>query len=195
MPRFWNNGSLTVRWEICLIFALALLLIPLRWLGAWITATVIHELCHYLALRICGVPVYGVSVMSGAIRMETGPISGGKELFCTLAGPVGALLTLFCYRQFPATAVCVCVQSLYNLQPIFPLDGGRALRCAAEAVFSEKMSKAICRAAAIGFLFLALCAGFYGTFLSNLGPLPLLAAITLFFRAKTPCKEGNLRVQ
>ena len=51
----------------------------------------------------------------------------GRELLAVLAGPVGSLLLLGVHRWFPRLALCGLVQGLFNLLPVRPLDGGRAL--------------------------------------------------------------------
>ena len=55
-----------------------------------------------------------------------------RELLAVLAGPAGSLLLLSLYRVLPRVAVCAAVQGFYNLLPIEPLDGGRALRLCLE---------------------------------------------------------------
>ena len=76
------------------IFALALLLLPIQWIGAVILAAVFHELCHYAAVRLCGGKINGVAVGLSGAQMGVAGVSAGKELFCALAGPAGSLALL-----------------------------------------------------------------------------------------------------
>lgn len=56
-------------------------------------------------------------------------MSPGRELLCVLAGPAVSFSLLALARFFPRIAICGLVQGIYNLLPIYPLDGGKALRC------------------------------------------------------------------
>lgn len=53
--------------------------------------------------------------------------SAGREVLCALAGPLGGFLLLFLLHSAPRIALCAFVQSVCNLIPVYPLDGGRAL--------------------------------------------------------------------
>ena len=114
----------------CLMGAFLLLTLPLNWLLSALAAAAFHELCHGAAILLLGGRIWGVRIGAGGAVMETEPLSSGKELVCALAGPAGSLLLVLTFRIFPRVAVCALVQGAFNLLPVFPLDGGRALRCA-----------------------------------------------------------------
>lgn len=178
--------------------ALGVLILPLRWLVAFIAASAFHELCHYCAVVLCGGQVNGISFDATGIKMSVGHLSGGKELFCALAGPMGALLLLLFVRWIPAVAVCAAVQSAYNLLPFYPLDGGRAMRCAAELFFSESTSKRICDWVGYACLILIWCGAVFAAVWMKLGYIPLIIALSLQMKTnfgKIPCKPVHYRVQ
>jgi hypothetical protein len=82
--------------------------------------------------------------------------------------------------------------------PVYPLDGGRALRCAlhlflppSTADFTEEFVEWL----TIGAL---LILSFYLFAVRQMGVLPLMASIGLVFRtkdAKMPCKAGHFALQ
>ena len=179
------------------MLAAALLTLPLSWVVAWAAAMLVHELGHYYSLRLMRIPVHSVTVTHRGILMETGCLPPRAELLAALAGPLGALTLLTGARFFPELAVCACVHSLYNLLPVFPLDGGRALRCVLTKL-PASVGECVRQTVEWLVLLLGLTAGFWGTLFMKLGLLPLAGALCLFLRAecvKTPCKERKLRVQ
>ena len=110
------------------ILPTALLLLPIRWVLGWCIAVLVHELGHYIALRLCRVPICLIEVTPFGIRMHAGQMSYGETLLCALAGPLFGLLLLGLSSYMPYTALCAFLQSLFNLLPIYPMDGGRALQ-------------------------------------------------------------------
>lgn len=177
--------------ETGILAALMLLLIPLKWVCAWFIAALWHELFHYLALLLCGRRVYGVCVGINGTEIYTDNLSDLDTLLCALAGPTGGLLLLLLSGVFPRLAVCALLQSAFNLLPVYPLDGGRALRGLADLLFPERWAKGICAAIEIFVLAAAVCFGLVSSFLWKLGILPIL--LTVFFIAhmkkiKRPCK-------
>lgn len=163
----------------CIMAAAAFLVLPLKWLFAVFCAATVHELFHYLALRLCRVQVYSVRIGWGGAVMETDPMSAGKEMICALAGPLGGALLAVFTPVFPAVAVCAFVQSAFNLLPIFPLDGGRVLRSIVSLFAPPVAAKKICAVMQIGAQAVLLLVGIYFTVQLHLGILPLAVSLLL----------------
>lgn len=108
--------------------ALALLILPLKWLLSAATAAFFHEICHLAALWLLREKAHSFHVSLWGCTITTGEMSEWKQAFCILAGPVGSLALLFLRRKLPLIALCGLCHGLYNLLPILPLDGGRLLR-------------------------------------------------------------------
>ena len=178
--------------------AMALLLLPLPWLCALLLSSFVHELCHYLALRYTGCRVTAIHISLKGAFMETDRLTFGKEAFCAYAGPVGALALLLFARLLPRTAVCVLMQSAYNLIPVFPLDGGRGLGCLLKRLFGEaKGSRIFACMEALTLLGIVILAT-YSVIKLGLGLLPALIAVILVVRNKKiniPCKKKPLGLQ
>jgi stage IV sporulation protein FB len=176
-----------------ILWALMLLILPLNWLLAAATAAFFHECCHFLALRLCDVPVFRIEISSRGARMDTAPMGLRQEFFCALAGPLGGLFLLLFLMQIPRIAICAAAQSLFNLLPLYPLDGGRAVRCLAlhflPAENAQNLLKWVAWLCLGGIFILSLLATLY----YHLGILPLLLAFGLCIRSKNEKSLANLR--
>ena len=129
--------KIRISWATCFATGLMLLLLPLQWCFAMALAAAVHELCHIACVIMLGGKVLNIRLGFGGAVIETDIRGRFKTLLCCLAGPVGALSILFFARILPRTALCVLIQSAFNLLPVYPLDGGKALRCILEAVFRK----------------------------------------------------------
>ena len=182
----------------CMTAALLLLLLPLKWLAAAFFAACFHELCHYATLCLCRMRPKKLEIDANGASMEIDTLSYGKELFCALAGPLGSLLLFFVGRLFPRIAICGAFHGLYNLLPLYPLDGGRVLHCGLRLLLPPIVADKVCAAVEIICLGLVCLIAMYGTVCLHLGILPMCFALLLLIKgkkAKFPCKPGPLGVQ
>ena len=111
-----------------IVLGLMVLLFPFRFLAGVLLAAAVHELGHLSAIRLTGGRVRGIWLHSGGARIETAPMEPGQAILCALAGPGAGALTVFAWRWFPELAVAGLVQTIFNLIPIYPLDGGQVAR-------------------------------------------------------------------
>lgn len=167
-----------------LFTAVFLLLVPLRLALAWTLAVIIHELGHLLALRLCGVTVISISVSAAGIKMETEVMTGKQELVCALAGPFGGFCVLFFAHWLPCTAICAFVHSIFNLLPLFPLDGGRALRCIMHKLFGDQAGRTICTWVGYIFIIVLLISAAVLAIRFEIGILPIALVLLLFAKIK-----------
>lgn len=164
--------------------ALLLLILPLKWLFSLIFAAAVHELFHYGAILLCGGRVRHLKVDMGGMLMEIAPMPPQRELLCALAGPAGSFLLASLIHRFPVLGLCALVQGMFNLLPVYPLDGGRVAACAMDMLFPQMVA---CKVSAwIGRICLAVLflIGIWASLCLSLGMIPVLVPILLWMRVK-----------
>lgn len=168
----------------CLGLALALLLAPLPWVAAWLFAAAVHELFHYVAIRsFCGKGVRLRLSFDGA-RMQLPEMSRGREALCAIAGPAGSLCLLLIAKWLPRVAICATIQAMYNLLPVYPMDGGRALQSALSLLLPPRLAANICSWVEILCILALFTLAIYGCVWLKLGLFPLLLVLHLCIRLK-----------
>lgn len=198
MQKFPNETQLILTPGFCIGMALMLLALPFNFIICWFLAILIHELFHYGAIAAFRIPVYSVTLGFNGASLETGLLGCKEELICALSGPLGGLCLVFLVRQFPLLAMCSLIQSGYNLLPIFPLDGGRALRSLLAMWMSAPLQQKVCHYIELAAVLTVCVTGFAATFAWRLGAVPIAAALLLLLKnksIKTACKQGLQRVQ
>ena len=108
-----------------------------RLLGILLGAAAAHELGHCLALRCLGVSWnrMRLGVLGAVLEIDGGRLSYGGELLCVLAGPganllCALLLTAAGQGRWDVATGANLVLCVFNLLPLRPLDGGKALHLA-----------------------------------------------------------------
>ena len=178
-------------------FAAALCLLRLlaepRVFYAFLAAAAAHEAGHVMAIYLVGGRVTGIRLGMCDARIETRGLGYRQEIFCALAGPGMSVLVCLALRKAYATCAAISLLlGLFNAMPVYPLDGGRALRAGlclvlplgrAEAV-SSVVSLAVCAAGLAGAVF---CARAYG-----LGFAPVALWLVVFARVLRHGHEEGL---
>ncbi len=124
----WTFPEFDIAAEGYLFVAALLLLLPVQWVFAAIAAAAVHELGHLAALWMCDVDVWKIQVGLAGARIKTGPIGQRQEMICAFAGPFAGLLLCLFWKWIPRVAIWALAQSVFNLLPIYPMDGGRILK-------------------------------------------------------------------
>ena len=166
-------------------WVMLLLLVPIQWCLGLVLAISVHELGHLLLLYVLKIPIHGVELHATGVRIHASQIGRGEELVCAAAGPLASFCAAFVWKRvFPEMALCAMVQGYFNLLPVYPMDGGRILRCLAP--------DAVCGAMEIIALILLWGWGIWsglGRDICFFTMLPAIASTIRVIPGKFPCKE------
>lgn len=126
--QIYNDDWLEIRPDFLVYLALLVVFMPFRLILAWLIAAGVHELGHYIPLLIFRIRIIRFTLGFSGAAIHTESMLPWQEFISTLCGPIGGLLLLFASKWFPLVSACALVQSVFNLLPFYPLDGGRLTR-------------------------------------------------------------------
>ena len=182
----------------CVYLSLILLAIPLRWFIAWVIAAGFHELFHGIALWLYGIEIERIDIGIHGAKIQTFDLAPDQMVICALAGPLGGVLLLSLWHYFPRLALCALVQTLFNLIPILPLDGGQALQGLLRLILPERWVNIVNKAIEFILFAVLIAVSILSIVTWKLGILPLLFTAALAIHRKNrkiPCKWSGIKVQ
>lgn len=182
-------------WSFFLLVLLAAVISPAEIVVSVLLAAALHECGHLLALRAFRVPVEGLRLSAlGAVLYARGArrLSYGRELIVTLAGCgmnifCGMLTALLALRlswvEGFVLAGAHILLAAFNLLPIPPLDGARALYLITAFFLGPLAGETAAAAAGLVCALALVGAGVYIMAETGGGALFLIASLALLFGA------------
>lgn len=114
--------------EVYLAVPFIILLIPINVFLSWLIAAIVHELGHIVFLSLFNGKITKIRITTGGAIISGSDLCWGKNIVCTLAGPVIGVLPVLFIEYIPVIGLFSLMLTIYNLLPFYPLDGGRILR-------------------------------------------------------------------
>ena len=62
--------NISVKTNTYVFLTMLLFFIPVRWIISWVIAISFHELCHFLAVRLCNGKIYHLTIGLGGAEMH-----------------------------------------------------------------------------------------------------------------------------
>ena len=190
-----NPLNIRICADFYLLLASMILLLPLKWVMAFYAAAAVHEIFHGITMAALGGRIFELRLKACGVYM-VGECEGmWNQILCSLAGSLGGLSCLFLAKCFPEVALCALVQSLYNLLPLWPLDGGRILRLVLQEICPHLAQRAE-ECVRIVFLITGILAALWYAVYSRASIFFYAFVISVLLKSiKTPCKAGKKRIQ
>lgn len=176
MPRIQVHPSL-ILWLSVLWYLSSDLVVP------FLLAAALHEAGHWLALCSMQKPPCSIQCSFSGAAMETPPLSYREELIAAAAGPGASLLLGLLMPLWPELGFFSLGLGLFNLLPLWGLDGGRMLRCALLLHLPEATAESVCRWVSAGTGTVLVLLAFHAAQRYHLGLWPVAAAVFLLLKA------------
>lgn len=142
-----------------------------------------HELGHLLTLRYLHVPVMCIQGTLSGLEIRTEPLTYRQEILVAASGPgINFILCLLTKEVYPIMTLINAVLFVYNLLPIYPLDGGRILRGFLFANLIPPHAERIEQCCSLTVFICIFLGSIYLSFTYRCGLWPILFCAFLFYR-------------
>ena len=146
-------------------------------------AMAVHELAHIVMMLACGGQVRRLTLRFADLQIAASGLGYRQELLSALAGPLVNLIcgAAFCMQR-PSFAAYSLMLGICNLLPVWPLDGGRMIRCVLLARLPITQAEHISEIVSFAACAVLLLIGVFLTFFRKSGLWPLGTAAYLTVR-------------
>ncbi len=138
--RSWTQNLVVLAISVVLFFSLGLWDEPLPSILVIMGALLVHEMGHLVMMKLLGysdVQIFFIPFLGAAVSGRNVRAPGWKRAVVTLAGPLtglaGAFSLFVAWMHVDSThlakaAIVFVFLNIFNLLPLYPLDGGRFLQ-------------------------------------------------------------------
>ena len=149
----------------------------------YLLSVAFHEAAHLAAMLALHIPVYGIRFGLRGAEIRAVSLPYRQELVVSAAGPsVNFLLLWLSVRRYPMLSFVNLTLLVYNLLPIYPLDGGRILRSLLRSFLPFKVAEVVERVCVLSCFALITAFSLYLSFGLQGGMWPILCCGFLFYR-------------
>jgi len=151
--------------------------------AAFLLSVFVHELGHLGALWVMKEQILHIRLKLSGAEIGIGVLQNKRELLCAVAGPAaGAIFGAGLLRIWPLCGLLSLCLSAVNLLPLYPLDGGRILRCLLVYVMLPERVHNVMKTVSFVTAALLMVAACWGTVYLQAGIWPIFAALILLWR-------------
>ena len=150
---------------------------PLSALLSFYAAATAHEAAHLAVIMLLGGEIKQMELGFLEVRICTGTLKYRTEFFAVLAGPCLNLACGMIFRTlWPSFAAMSMLLGIFNLLPVWPLDGSKAIRSGLSMLLPPTISDGICISLSYLVMGILLLFALYACKEWNLGIWPILFA-------------------
>ncbi len=156
---------------------------PVGTFAPFFLAAALHEIGHIIALSIFRIKIHSIRLRMSGAQIETAPLSYLQELFVATAGPAVNFLLLCIYRKSDSlTALINFCLLIYNLLPLYPLDGGRIINSLLHLLLPQRIAETLMHLIGAISLCTIICFSCYLTCFWHAGLWPVFISGILLLR-------------